>query len=261
MKKVFVIGAAGSIGSELCRQLKRKYIVTGCDQDESGLFDLEGIIPEICNIRDKERLSDLFSRYKPKIVYHAAAYKHLSKYEKEHLSEVIKTNIIGTLNIIELCQKYKSKLIFISTDKAVNPTSLMGTTKLLGEIMVKRSGGIVVRFGNVIGSRGSVIPIWERQIAEGKPITITNPNMKRYFMTIQEACGLVIEASRIGKGGEVIILDMGEQKYIVDMAKELFGDYKFKIIGEKEGEKMEEELMTESEKKRVIKKGKLFIIK
>ncbi len=254
-KYIFCIGGSGSIGSELCRQLKN---VVGIDQDESGLFDLD-VIPEIANIRDRERLEELFLKYKPDTVYHAAAYKHLSEYESEHLEEVIRTNIIGTLNIIKLCQKYKAKLIFISTDKAVNPTSLMGTTKLLGEMMVKRSGGIVVRFGNVLRSRGSVLLIWEKQKREGKPLTVTDPRMRRYFMSISEACRLVIKASN-AKPGQIVILDMGEQKNILDVAKAVYPNYPIKIIGAKEGEKLEEELMTDEEKKRVIKKGGFYYL-
>ena len=253
----FVLGAAGSIGSELCRQLKN---VVAVDTDESGLFDLEGVIPEIANIRNRERMVELFDKYRPKIVYHAAAYKHLSNYEREHMEEIVLTNVIGTLNIIKLCEKYKSKLVFISTDKAVNPTSLMGTTKLLGEIMVKRSGGVVVRFGNVLGSRGSVIPIWQKQFKERKPITITDPRMKRYFMTIPQACRLVIQAGKIGKPGDTLILDMGEQRLITEVVAEMFPGYPIRIIGAKEGEKLEEELMTESEKSRVIKIGKFYIL-
>lgn len=251
----FVIGAAGSIGSELCRQLKD---VVAIDQDESGVFDLEGTIPEIANIRNRERMEELFSKYKPKTVYHAAAYKHLSNYEREHMEEVVLTNVMGTLNIIKLCEKYKSKLVFISTDKAVNPTSLMGATKLLGEIMVKRSGGVVVRFGNVMGSRGSVIPIWTKQFSERKPITITDQRMKRYWMTIPQACELVIEASKMKSG--IVILDMGEQRLVTDVAREIFPGYPMKFIGCKEGEKLEEELMTEEERKRAIKKGKFYIL-
>jgi FlaA1/EpsC-like NDP-sugar epimerase len=253
----FVIGAAGSIGSELCRQLKD---VVAIDQDESGIFDLEGVIPEIANIRNRERLAELFEKYRPKIVYHAAAYKHLSNFEREHMEEIVLTNVIGTLNIIKLCEKYKSKLVFISTDKAVNPTSLMGTTKLLGEIMVKRAGGVVVRFGNVLGSRGSVLPIWERQVKNNKPITITDPEMKRYFMTIPDAVKLVIEAGKKGKPGQTLILDMGEQRYITAVAEELFGNYPVKITGAKEGEKLEEELMTEEEKSRAKKNGQFYIL-
>jgi len=149
----------------------------------------------------------------------------------------------------------------ISTDKAVNPTSLMGTTKLLGEVMVRRCGGIIVRFGNVIGSRGSVIPIWEKQFKKGEPLTITDERMKRYFMTIEDAVRLVIEASSLGKGGETFILDMGEQVFIRDKAKELFGVYPTKIIGIKQGEKLEEELMTDNEKLKAIKINNLWIIK
>lgn len=254
---ILVTGAAGSIGSELCRQLKD---VVAVDQDESGIFDLKGVIPELGNVRNRDRMEEIFEKYKPKKVFHAAAYKHLSNYEREHLEEVVLTNVIGTLNIIKLCEKYKSKLIFISTDKAVNPTSLMGTTKLLGEIMVKRAGGVIVRFGNVIGSRGSVIPIWEKQIKEGKPITITDVEMKRYFMTIPQACELVIQAARVGKPGEVLILDMGKQKRIIDVAIERFGHVEYIITGAKEGEKLEEELMTAEEKERAIKKGKFYVL-
>lgn len=250
----FVIGGAGSIGSELCRQLKK---VVCIDQDESGIFALEGVVPEIANIRNRERLAELFDKYRPKVVYHAAAYKHLSNYEREHMEEVVLTNVIGTLNIIKLCEKYESKLVFISTDKAVNPTSLMGTTKLLGEIMVKRAGGVVVRFGNVLGSRGSVIPIWQKQFNERKPLTITDPKMKRYWMTIPQACELVIQATKM-KG--TIILDMGEQELVTKVANDLFPGYPQKIIGIKEGEKLEEELMTLEEQKRAIKKGKFFVI-
>jgi len=254
---IFVIGAAGSIGSELCRQLKN---VVAVDQDESGLFDLSGVIPEIANIRNKERLEELFEKYRPNVVYHAAAYKHLSNYEREHMEEVVLTNVIGTLNIIKLCEKHRAKLVFISTDKAVNPTSLMGTTKLLGEIMVKRANGVVVRFGNVIGSRGSVIPIWEKQVVKNEPITITDPDMKRYFMSIPDAVKLVIKASK-AKGGQVMIMDMGEQEYITKVAERLFGsDYPVKITGAKEGEKLEEELMTPDEQKRAIKKGNFYVI-
>lgn len=256
---IFVIGAAGSIGSELCRQLKR---VVAIDQDESGIFDLEDVIPEIANIRNRERLTELFEKYRPKTVYHAAAYKHLSNYEREHMEEVIMTNVIGTLNIIKLCEKYKAKLVFISTDKAVNPTSLMGTTKLLGEIMVKRAGGVVVRFGNVMWSRGSVLPIWNKQYQENKPLTITDMRMRRYFMTIPDAVKLVIEAGENGKLGQTLILDMGEQRLVSDMADEIFNvsPEKLKVIGIKEGEKLEEELMTEEEKKRAIKKNKFYIL-
>lgn len=251
----FVVGGAGSIGSELCKQLKD---VVAIDQDESGLFDLEGVIPEIANIRNRERMEELFVKYKPKTVFHAAAYKHLSHYEKEHLEEIVLTNVIGTLNIIKLCAKYNAKLVFISTDKAVNPTSLMGTTKLLGEIMVKRFGGTVVRFGNVMWSRGSVLNIWAKQCRENKPLTITDKNMKRYFMSIKDAVKLVIEASKQKPG--TYILDMGEQKFITEIAFNEFGTRPFVITGTKEGEKLGEELFTKEEDARKVKIGNLWKI-
>jgi len=260
MKTVLVSGAAGSIGSELCRQLIGKYKVVALDQDESGLFDLKGVVPEIANIRDRQTIADIFNKYNPKIVFHTAAYKHLSNFEKDHYEEIVKTNIMGTVNVLRESQIHKAKFIFISTDKAVNPTSLMGSTKLVGEIMTKRCGGIVVRFGNVMGSRGSVIPIWEKQVQNKQTPTITDERMERYFMTIKEACTLVIEASRNGRPGELIILDMGKQKKVVDIFKQLYGDMPYKVIGAKEGEKLSEELLTDDEKKTVKKRGRFFII-
>ena len=263
--KILITGAAGSIGSELCRQLIDKYQVIGCDQDESGLFDLVqdvNIIPEICNIRDYQKLDFIIDKYKPDIIFHAAAYKHLSRYEREHFGEIVDTNITGTKNLIQLCQKYAiKKFIFISTDKAVNPTSLMGSTKLVGEIMTRRNGYTVVRFGNVKESRGSVIPIWRKQVLKGEKITITDSKMKRYFMDIKDAVRLIIKASELPNGGQTIILDMGEQRYITDVAKELFGDYPQRRIGAKDGEKLEEQLLTEDEKLRAIKQDGFFIIK
>jgi len=261
---ILVTGAAGSIGSELCRQLSKKNRVVALDQDESGLFDLTHgteIIPELANIRNFQKMTQIFEKYQPSMVYHAAAYKHLSDYEREHFSEIVETNIIGIENLVILSNKHGIKLIFISTDKAVNPTSLMGATKLVGEIIVKRNCHIVVRFGNVIGSRGSVVPIWENQVASGEPLTITDREMKRYFMTIEDACELVIKAGQIGKSGETIILDMGEQKLITDLAEEVFPGYPTVFIGAKQGEKLKEELMTEEEKLRAIKRGKFWIIK
>jgi FlaA1/EpsC-like NDP-sugar epimerase len=259
--KIMVVGAAGSIGSELCRQLVRKYKVIAVDQDESGIFGLENVIPEIANIRDPDRIDELFLKYKPSVVFHAAAYKHLSNYEKEHLGEVVKTNVIGTLNLLTTAQKYGvKKFIFVSTDKAVNPTSLMGTTKLLGEIMTKRMGYTVVRFGNVIGSRGSIIPIWQKQHDSGKPLTVTGTKMERYFMQIWEACELLIKTMKTAKPGQTIILDMVKQRKIIDMAKFYFPKDKIRIISPKEGEKFSEELMTEYEKGKFKRKGKLFII-
>lgn len=266
--KVFVIGGAGSIGSELVKQLSIKNDVIAIDIDETGLFDLNTrkINPEIGNIRDYRRMRELFELYKPDIVFNAAAYKHLSHYEKENFSELIETNVNGMINVLRLVKEFKvKKFVFISTDKAVNPTSLMGTTKLIGEIMTRRCGHIAVRFGNVLGSRGSVIPIWQRQIEMGNAITVTDTKMERFFMSIQEACELVIEASKIGKGGEIFILDMGKPIKIIDLAtkiiKESGRDIKIVITGAKQGEKLNEELMTQDEKLKSIKRGKLYVIK
>ena len=262
-------GGAGSIGSELTRQLAKKNKVICLDQDETGVFDLKnelGIIPEIADIRNTRRLLDIFEKHRPQIVFHVAAYKHLSEFEGDHFEEIVDTNVIGTQNVIRAAKKIGvKKLVFISTDKAVNPTSLMGTTKLLGEIITKRSGYVVVRFGNVLGSRGSVIPIWLKQIQRGEPITVTDPRMERYFMTIEEACLLVIEAAKIGKSGETLILNMGKPIKIMDLARKILRDTKsnvsIKITGAKQGEKTTEELMTSEEKQRAVKKGKFYIIK
>jgi FlaA1/EpsC-like NDP-sugar epimerase len=263
--KIIVTGGAGSIGSELCRQLSKENTVIALDQDESGLFDLAqevNIIPEICNIRDYQKLDFIIDKYRPDVIFHAAAYKHLSRYEREHFGEIVDTNIGGTKNLLMLCQKYAiKKFIFISTDKAVNPTSLMGSTKLVGEIMTKRNGYTVVRFGNVIGSRGSVIHIWGKQAEKKEPLSITEFEMKRFFMSIPDAVKLVIRASEIPNGGQTIILDMGEQRFIKDVAKELFPNSKLRRIGAKDGEKLEEELMTTEEKQRAIKQEEFFIIK
>jgi FlaA1/EpsC-like NDP-sugar epimerase len=261
---ILVTGGAGSIGSELCRQLVKDNTVIGLDQDESSLFDLVqdvNIIPEICNIRDYQKLDFIIDKYRPDIIYHCAAYKHLSRYEREHFGEIVDTNIGGTKNLLMLCQKYAiKKFIFISTDKAVNPTSLMGSTKLVGEIMTRRNGYTVVRFGNVMGSRGSVIPIWKKQADKGEPLSITEFEMKRFFMSIPDAVKLVIKASELPNGGKTIILNMGEQRFIKDIAKELFPNSKLRRIGAKDGEKLEEVLMTEDEEKRAVKQGDFFII-
>lgn len=267
-KTILISGGAGSIGSELVRQLSGHNTVIAADQDETGVFDLanecRNVIPEIVNIRNFNRMAEVFDRHRPDIVFHCAAYKHLSRFEGIHYDELIETNINGTINIIKLCKKFGAKFIFISTDKAVNPTSLMGATKLIGEIITKRNGFVAVRFGNVMGSRGSVIPIWQKQMERGESLTVTDEKMERYFMTIPEACSLVIKASEIGKPGQVIILDMGKQVKLIDLARKIIEDARssseIKIIGAKEGEKLSEELMTDYEKSIAIKKDKFFVI-
>lgn len=269
-KRILITGVAGSIGSELMRQLSERNKVYGIDINETGLFDLitdYGIAGRVGNIRDPDTVRDVFSDFKPQAVFHAAAYKHVTPMEWTPM-EAIQTNIVGLQNVLHYAKVYPvEKFVFISTDKAINPNSVMGATKRLGEIMTKNQGKgfVVVRFGNVLGSRGSVIPIWQRQIDRGEPITVTDTDMERYFMTIEEAVYLVIQASRIGKGGEIIILDMGKQVKILDLAKKIIEDSRkdipIKIIGRRPGEMLTEKLMLEEESARAIKKNGFYIIK
>jgi len=250
-KRVLVTGAAGSIGSELCRQLLKNTSarVYALDFDETGLFELDrelDIDPIIANIRDQDRLNKIFGKYEPKVVFHAAAYKHVPLMEK-FPEEANKTNIEGTRNLILAAKRVPvSKFIFVSSDKAANPTSVMGRTKRRAEEIVKENGHICVRFGNVLGSRGSIVPIWSKQIEKGEPLTITSPKMKRYFMSIVEACGLILKAGEIGKPGEVLALDMGDPIKIITLAKTMIKlsgkDIEIKTIGVRPGEKMEEVL-------------------
>ena len=267
--RILITGAAGSIGSELVRQLAPNNKVYGLDTNETDLFDLveeTGIGYRVGDIRDENTVRDTFSDFKPEVVYHAAAYKHVTPMELFPL-EAIKTNINGLYNVMHYSKVYPvKKFVFISTDKAVNPNSVMGATKRVGEIMIKNQGKgyVVVRFANVLGSRGSLIPIWERQIARGEPITVTHPYMERYFMTIPEAVNLVIEGSKIGKGGEIMVLDMGKPIKILDLAKEIISNLKrgeVKITGTRPGESLNEKLMLEEEEAVAIKSGKFYIIK
>jgi FlaA1/EpsC-like NDP-sugar epimerase len=270
-KRILITGCAGSIGSELTRQLSKNNKVFGIDINESGLFDIQQetkCFGRVGDIKDKNTVFDIFSDFKPQLIFHAAAYKHVPLMEKYPI-EAIQTNILGTWNVISEAKRWEclEKFVFISSDKAVHANSIMGATKRMGEVMVKNQGKefCVVRFGNVLGSRGSLITIWEKQINEGKPITITDEKMFRYFMTIEEACELVIKASIISKGGEIFILDMGKKIKILDLAKELIKNIgeniPIKIIGKREGEVLEEKLMFSEEEARAIKKDKFFIIK
>jgi len=268
-KVVLVTGAAGSIGSELCRQAARfqARAIAGYDIAETPLFELElemrrlypdvAFHAEIGNVQNRRRLAEVLERYQPAIVYHAAAYKHVPMMEA-HVFEAIENNVFGTwAAALEAAAHGVEDFVLISTDKAVRPASVMGATKRLAELVVlslQNSGTryTAVRFGNVLGSSGSVIPIFKRQIARGGPVTVTHPEMRRYFMTVPEACQLVLQASAMGRGGEIFVLDMGEPVKIVDLARNLIllsglrpdEDIRIEFTGVRPGEKLYEELST-----------------
>ncbi len=283
-KIVLITGAAGSIGSELSRQTAN--FSPSClillDQDETGIFNIKEelkkrfsnvkIVSLIADIRDEEKIKNIFTKFKPQIVFHAAAYKHVPLME-EHPDEAVKNNILGTEILAITSFKNKiEKFIFVSTDKAVNPTSIMGATKRAGEIIChilnqKNSTKFVsVRFGNVLGSRGSVIPIFKEQIRRGGPIEITHPKMKRYFMTTPEACLLVMQSGAMSKGGEVFVLDMGKPVKIIDLAKEMIKlsglepdkDIPIVFTKTRPGEKLFEEILTAEEGVVVTQNQKIF---
>ena len=280
-KTILITGAAGSIGSEIVRQVlrfsPRKVIIL--DQAESPLhhirLEVEGIISDviistvIADIRNKAALERVFKLYKPEMVYHAAAYKHVPLME-ENPSQAILTNVEGTKILADLACKYKvHKFVMISTDKAVNPSNVMGASKRIAEKYVQSlhlkhqennrlftTKFITTRFGNVLGSNGSVVPLFSKQIAEGGPVTITHPDIIRYFMTIPEACQLVLEAGSMGNGGEIYIFDMGKPVKIIDLANKMIKlagfnperDIKIKIVGLRPGEKLYEELLNDTSK-------------
>ena len=272
--RILITGAAGSIGSELARQLvkKKPERLLLLDQDETGIFnisqELEGSTPFVADITNRERIEEIFEQYRPDFVFHAAAYKHVPLMEAQVI-EAVRNNIFGTLNVVNAAVKYDvKKFVFISTDKAVNPSSIMGATKRVGEMICQCQNAttgtrfVSVRFGNVLDSRGSVLPTWRKLIAEGKPIMVTHPKMERYFMTIENAVKLVIEAVNIGKGGEIFVFDMGKPKNILKLAKEIVKESGKKVeivIGEpRPGEKLSEELLTGNEI--ATKHKKIFII-
>lgn len=272
-KKVLITGAAGSIGSELARQLMRFdpakiYLL---DQSESPLHELELEFTErfkkgsyevvMADVRNHERMLNVFNTFKPQIVFHAAAYKHVPMMENNP-SESVFTNILGTKICADLSSQFNvQKFVFISTDKAVNPTNVMGASKRIAEIYIQSLGKnsttkfITTRFGNVLGSNGSVIPRFKKQIEAGGPITITHPEITRYFMTIPEACQLVIEAGCMGKGGEIFVFDMGKSVKIIDLARKMIRlsglqedkDIKIVFTGLRPGEKLYEELLADTE--------------
>jgi len=270
-KRILITGVAGSIGSELARQLCKNNKVFGIDLNESGFFDIQqetGIFGRVGNITDEKTCFDIFSDFKPQIVYHAAAYKHVPLMERYPI-EAIQTNVMGTWNVIKEAKNWEclEKFVFISTDKAVQSTSIMGATKRLGEILVKNQGKrfVVVRFGNVLGSRGSLMQIWQKQMDEGKKLTVTDEKMERYFMTIQDACYLVIRAGEIGGGGEIICLDMGKKYNVQELALDILNKCgksgEIEIIGKRPGETFTEEIMFEEEKTRAEKIEDFYIIK
>lgn len=284
-KCVLITGAGGSIGSEISRsvlQFNPDSIII-LDIDETEIFLLmnklrtfhPNIIPVIGDIRDKNKLYFLINKYRPQIVFHSAAYKHVP-IQEYYPEEAVKTNILGTKNLAELALQHEvEKFIYISTDKAIKPTSVMGATKRAGEDLLKiynfenKTKFISVRFGNVLGSRGSVIPLFKKQIERGGPVTITHPEMKRYFMVTSEAVLLVLEASSLGKGGEVFVLDMGEPIKIVDLAKEMIRLSGFKFDKEipivftemRPGEKTFEEILSAEEGAERTKYEKIYKVK
>ena len=268
-KRILITGAAGSIGSELVRQLSKQNTVYCLDQNESGLADLMEELKvhgRVGDIRDETTVRDVFSDFKPQVVFHAAALKHVTAMELVP-RETVMTNIIGPLNVIEYAKRWEcvEKFVFISTDKAVQSTSIMGATKRVGEIIVRNQGRgfLVVRFGNVLGSRGSVIPIWQRQINQGKNVTVTSPEMTRYMMTIEEAVTLVVDAAEKGKGGEIFCLDMGKKVNVLELAKEVVKGTRSEIdiIGLRKGEQLTETLMSLEEELIAKKEGNYYVIK
>lgn len=309
-KRVMVTGGGGSIGGELARQICKfgpKSLIL-LDHSENGLFHINlelerkwsgvgeetgakmEIVPVVVDIRNREKINKIFKKYEPEVIFHSAAHKHVPMMEY-HPDEAVMNNIIGTKNVAELAERYGAeRVVLISTDKAINPTSVMGASKRVAEMVVKYLGSrkmeveerttesknktkfVAVRFGNVLESNGSVVPMFKQQIAEGGPVTVTDREVKRYFMTLPEASQLVIQAGTLGIGGEVFVLDMGKPIKVLDLAKqmirlsglELGEDIEIKIIGLRPGEKLFEELLTEEERSGVLGDSghkKIFIAK
>jgi len=287
-KRVLVTGAGGSIGSEICRQVAgfgpACLIMLG--HGENSIFTarmaVEDEFPDlklevvIADIRDSARIRDVFAVHRPNVVFHAAAHKHVSLME-ENITEALKTNVFGTLNVARAARSYEAeKLVMISTDKAVNPTGVMGVSKRVAEMVVRsmsegspRTTFVSVRFGNVLGSSGSVVPIFKEQIARGGPVTVTHPEMKRYFMTIREAVQLVLQAGTMGKGGEILVLDMGKPVRIVDLAEQMirlsghmpYTEIPIVFSGIRPGEKLFEELLTAEEGTTATNHSQIFVAK
>jgi len=272
-KTILVTGAGGSIGSEICRQVSkfkpRKLLLLGHGENSIYTIDMElrnryqnqfEIIPVIADVQDRNRIFDVVENHMPDVIYHAAAHKHVPLMEYNP-KEAVKNNVIGTKNVAEAADTFGvHKFVLVSTDKAVNPTNVMGSTKRIAEMVIQelnkhsQTNFVAVRFGNVLGSRGSVIPLFKKQIQAGGPVTVTHPEMTRYFMTIPEASRLVIQAGALAQGGEIFVLDMGEPVKIVDLAENLIKlsgysieEIGIKFAGIRAGEKMYEELLGENE--------------
>lgn len=284
-KTVLVTGGGGSIGSELCRQIAKfnpkKLVIL--DIYENNAYDLQNELNRrfkdlskdvvIASVRDRSRLEEIFKEYNPEIIFHAAAHKHVPLMEFSP-NEAIKNNVVGTLNIAECAHKFGAeKFVLISTDKAVNPTNVMGATKRMCEMIVQaydsqsKTEFVAVRFGNVLGSNGSVIPLFKKQIAEGGPVTLTHKNITRYFMLIPEAAQLVLQAGAFAEGGEIFVLDMGKSVKIYDLAENLIKlsgyephkDIKIEVTGLRPGEKLYEELLMDEEGLTKTRHEKIFI--
>ena len=282
---VLVTGGGGSIGSELCRQIAkvapRRIVVFDMYENDAYMLCQEllrqyndiDVIVEIGNVCDVARVNEIFTKYHPSVVFHAAAHKHVPLMEICP-REAVQNNVFGTLNVVRAADEFNvSRFIFISTDKAVNPTSVMGATKRMGEMVMQyyartsKTTFAAVRFGNVLGSNGSVIPLFKRQIASGGPVTVTHPDIERFFMTIPEASRLVITAGGMARGGEILILDMGEPVKILDLAKKMINlsgfevgkDIEIKITGLRPGEKLYEELLMSEDGLDETENGKIHV--
>ncbi len=292
-RKICITGGAGSIGSEIVRQVMnyQPSSVILIDQAESPLYEIEMEIKQklrdaelycyVADVRNHDRIDEIISTHRPDIIYHAAAYKHVPMMERNPL-EAVHCNIVGTMNLAKLAVKYQvDKFVMVSTDKAVNPTNVMGCSKRLAEIFVQslnnhlvetnkgNTAFVTTRFGNVLGSNGSVIPFFKKQIAQGGPVTVTHPEITRFFMTIPEACQLVLEAGAMGNGGEIYLFDMGKSIKIVDLAKkmirlsglELDKDIEIVFTGLRDGEKLYEELLANEENTIPTHHDKIMIAK
>ena len=286
-KTVLVTGAGGSIGSELCRQAAhrnpKRIILLGhgensiyrIHQELKAKFPQLELTPTIADVRDKARLDRLFQRFRPEVIFHAAAHKHVPLMEL-NVGEAVSNNVLGTCNVAEVAERLGvERFVLISSDKAVNPVNIMGATKRIAEMVVqdtaRRTGRnfVAVRFGNVLGSRGSVVPLFKRQIAAGGPVTVTHPEMERYFMTIPESVYLVLQAAALGYGGELFVLDMGEPVKIMDLAGDLITlsglqpdrDIEIRITGMRPGEKLQERLFLEGEDYETTQHEKIFVFK